>query len=335
MDERSRVRGSLLGGALGDALGAPVEFETLAEIRERFGAGGIRELAPAWGRAGSITDDTQMTLFTAEGLVMAARAGALHVPAERLRHLHRAYLRWLRSQDESSAHPSFERSREGWLLGVEALHARRAPGVTCLAGLRAPLMGRLEQPLNTSKGCGGVMRVAPIGLARAVDDPFRLGCDAAALTHGHPSGTLSAGVLALVLRELLCGAGLEEACREALEELARWPAHEEVAAAVEAALARAAAGAPSPQAIEALGGGWVAEEALAIALYCARVAPDVESALRLSVNHGGDSDSTGSIAGQLVGALHGEAALPARWLEALELRGEIERVADALFSECG
>lgn len=62
-----QVRGSLLGGAVGDALGAAVEFQSLAEIRSRFGPAGILDYAPAFGRLGAITDDTQMTLFTAEG----------------------------------------------------------------------------------------------------------------------------------------------------------------------------------------------------------------------------------------------------------------------------
>jgi len=334
-DLRSRLRGSLLAGAVGDALGAPIEFASWAEIQARFGPAGLCELEPAWGRRGAITDDTQLVLFTAEGLVLAARAGALARPSERRRHLHRAYLRWLRTQGESSAHPTFERTLEGRLLEVADLHARRAPGSTCLAALRGGRMGRLEQPLNASKGCGGVMRAAPAGLARGVADPFRLGCEAAALTHGHPTGTLAAGFLAHALRELVLGAGLPEALADALEELRRWPAHEECAAAVLAAQEAARAGPPGPADLEALGAGFTAEEALAIALACALAAPDLEAGLRLAVNHGGDSDSTGSLAGQLLGALHGEGAIPPRWLEALELRAEIERLADELASECG
>ena len=70
-----RVAGCLLGGAVGDALGAPIEFMRLSEIRERFGPQGLREFAPAYGRLGAITDDTQMTLFTAEGLLRAMTRG--------------------------------------------------------------------------------------------------------------------------------------------------------------------------------------------------------------------------------------------------------------------
>jgi ADP-ribosylglycohydrolase len=329
---RDRVRGSLLGGAVGDALGAPIEFDSLDEIRSRYGAAGLLEPAPAFGRVGAITDDTQMTLFTAEGLILAAGDPAFAGRSGMARSVHRAYLRWLRTQGERSAHPTFERTREGWLLGVEALHSRRAPGNTCLSALRAARMGSVEQPLNDSKGCGGVMRVAPVGLAGSVGDPFAAGCAIAAITHGHPSGFLAAGFLALAIREIAAGTPIREACQEALEELRRHPGHEECAAAVEHALSLSVErrGAASAEDVESLGEGWVAEEALAIAVLCALVAPDFESALRLAVNHGGDSDSTSALAGNLLGASSGEGAIPPRWLAVLELREEILRLAEEL-----
>src|SRR6266516_3671417 len=108
--------------------------------------------------------------------------------------------------------------------------------------------------------------------------------------------------------------------------------HEETLAAVEMAEALAASGMPSNTAIERLGGGWVAEEALAISIYCALVAADVREGVILAVNHDGDSDSTGAIAGNLLGAMHGVNAIPAEWLESLELRSVITEVAEDLFS---
>lgn len=330
---RDQVRGCLLGGAVGDALGAPIEFDSLREIRARFGADGLLEPAPAFGRVGAITDDTQMTLFTAEGLMLATRDPALAGRSGMVRCVHRAYLRWLRTQGEHSAHPTFERTDEGWLLGVEALHSRRGPGNTCLSALRAPRMGSTEQPLNHSKGCGGVMRIAPVGLASAVGDPFAVGCEIAAITHGHPSGFLAAGFLALVIHEVAAGTPIRAACQEAMEELRRHPSHQECATAVERALSLSAEkrGEASPEDVESLGAGWVAEEALAIAIFCALAASsDFEKALRLAVNHGGDSDSTGAIAGNLLGASLGEAAIPPRWLAVLELREEILRLAEEL-----
>ena len=72
---RDRYRGCLLGGAVGDALGAGIEFASLADIRRQYGPAGVTGYVPCYGRSGAITDDTQMTLFTAEGLIRARRHG--------------------------------------------------------------------------------------------------------------------------------------------------------------------------------------------------------------------------------------------------------------------
>ena len=124
--------GCLLGGAVGDALGAPVEFMALAEIRQRFGPQGVTDFAEAYGRLGAITDDTQMTLFTAEGLLRGYSRQQEKGTASMAEAIHRAYLRWLRTQGMTSRHPAFadatRQADNGWLLGVRALHARRAPG---------------------------------------------------------------------------------------------------------------------------------------------------------------------------------------------------------------
>jgi hypothetical protein len=79
--------------------------------------------------------------------------------------------------------------------------------------------------------------------------------------------------------------------------------------------------------VETLGGGWVAEEALAITLYCALVGADFRSSVLLAVNHSGDSDSTGSMVGNLLGAALGLEALPGEWLEGLQARSLVEQVA--------
>ncbi|MEZ5285548.1 MAG: ADP-ribosylglycohydrolase family protein [Vicinamibacterales bacterium] len=194
-------------------------------------------------------------------------------------------------------------------------------------------MGTRDRPLNDSKGCGGVMRVAPVGLlARDEDAAFALGCDAAAITHGHASGYYSAGCLAAIVYNLVQGRALPEAIEGTLTVLER-PAHadhDECAAAIRQAVAlwQDDGATPSPERIERLGGGWVGEEALAIALYCALVAgDDFERAVRLAVNHSGDSDSTGAMTGNLAGLILGVEAIPARWLDGLELRDEIAQLA--------
>jgi len=328
------ITGCLLGGAVGDALGAAVEFLSTEQIRTSFGPDGIQDYAPAYGRLAAITDDTQMTLFTAEGLIRSdnlhRETGNVHRPTV----VYHAYLRWLETQGMHPPYP-FPEVRSGWLLELPDLRHRRAPGTTCLTALESGVMGTIDDPLNDRKGCGGVMRVAPAGLIDP-GDPFRLGCELAAITHGHPSGYLAAGILALVIDAIVAGHDLEAAITLARDELRRWPGHKECLAAVESALRLADEGPPTPERVARLGEGWVAEEALAISLYCALTAGDsFERGVLAAVNHSGDSDSTGAITGNILGALLGPEAIPQRWLEPLELRPEIEQVARDLYHHFG
>lgn len=198
--------GCLLGGAVGDALGAAVEFDSIHAIRGKYGSAGITDYGAAYGRRGAITDDTQMTLFTAEGLLRANTRqldrGVCH-PATVI---YRAYIRWLHTQGERSRSRFSSEKMDGWLIGVKGLHSRRAPGNTCLSALRGEEMGEMQRPLNNSKGCGGVMRVAPVGLVESVEErAFSLGCEAAAITHGHPSGYYSAGCFSAIIWSLAEG----------------------------------------------------------------------------------------------------------------------------------
>lgn len=329
------ARGCLLGGAVGDALGAAVEFLTLTDIRTAFGPEGVRGYAPAYGRLGTITDDTQMTLFTAEGLLRGQpryrETGDL---ASLVAAIHHAYLRWLRTQGYRPER-TVAVAADGWLYGWRPLHRRRAPGRTCVSALRrGTALGEPALADNDSKGCGAVMRAAPVGLfAPALGDDvavFALGARSGALTHGHPSGFLSAGHLAVTVAALERGLGLAAALDAADATLAGHRDAGELQAALAAARRLAEAGPPSPEALETLGGGWVGEEALAIAVCCALTAEDFAAGVLRAVNHSGDSDSTGAIAGNLLGAMLGEAAIPAHWLERLELRQEIGQVADDL-----
>lgn len=330
----SKFAGCLLGGAVGDALGAPVEFKTTDAIRDFYGPEGITDYDHAFGRRGAITDDTQMTLFTAEALLRSVTQRHLLGESDQVAELHRAYLRWLHTQNHRSKSPYFQpESFNGWLIGIKDLYSSRAPGLTCLSALSAREMGSVANPLNNSKGCGGVMRVAPIGLvATSPAEAFQLGVAAAAITHSHPSGYFSAGCLAAIIRLLLDGHALEAAILAALELLERPENrdHQECARSIRQALGfwRDEALAPSPRVLEWIGGGWVGEEALAISLYCALSAPDDFSrAVLLAVNHSGDSDSTGAITGNILGLILGLQAIPARWLTQLELRMVIDTLA--------
>jgi len=336
---QARFVGCLLGGAVGDALGAPVEFMKRTEILRHFGPKGITLYAPAYGGIGLITDDTQMTLFTAEGLIRAWVRGCMKGITTYSGVTAHAYLRWLRTQGERpTCDIDFGSDEPGWLFQQRELHHRRAPGNTCLAALRA--MGSLGEPArNNSKGCGGVMRVAPVGLfawrlgqQESPQDAFRLGTELAALTHGHPTGALAGGVLAVLILALTDGASLSEALIASKSILCAERGHEETLRAIEMAETLAASGEAHEVAIAQLGQGWVAEEALAISIYCALVARNFKHGVILAVNHDGDSDSTGSITGNLLGAMLGVKAIPSEWVEPLELREVITTVAEDLYA---
>ncbi len=334
----SRFRGCLLAGACGDALGAPLEFLRRDQILKAHGPGGVRNYLPAYGRLGAITDDTQMTLFTGDGLLRAyVRSCERGIGPVFASVTANAYLRWLRTQGERS--PAEVTGEDpGWLLGHRELFNRRAPGNTCLSALRhARSLGAPAS--NTSKGCGGVMRVAPVGLlyAQATSmvpdaqgEAFQTACDLAHLTHGHPSGYLSAGAFAVLIFALVRGESLERALDQALRALLPHEGHQETTAALERARALAESRPMDPEALKLLGEGWVAEEALAIAVYCALCAPNLEEAVVLAANHDGDSDSTAAIAGNLLGARDGVDAVPPAWLTDLELRDVISDMADDL-----
>jgi ADP-ribosylglycohydrolase len=210
--------------------------------------------------------------------------------------------------------------------------------MTCLSALR-DYEGHPDIAGNDSKGCGGVMRVAPVGLfwftfqeGLEISAVFESGIMCAGLTHGHPSGYLTGGLLAVLIFALLDGATLEEALAQTKLLLITYPGHEETLEALEQAVVLSASDVPHHEAIKQLGEGWVAEEALAISVYCALEAKSFEQAIVMAVNHDGDSDSTGAITGNILGAMYGTGVIPQRWLKPLELREVIEAIASDLWT---
>ena len=323
----NNLLGSLLAGAVGDALGAAIEFNHLDDIRARYGPSGLTDYAPAYGRLGAITDDTQMTLFTLEGLTLARARGA-----DPLRTVRAAYGRWLHTQGGPEVPP------DGRLLDEPELFHRRAPGSTCLNALHGGAFGTVTERINDSKGCGGVMRAAPAALwSDDLGEVFAIGAGVAALTHGHPSGYLSAGVLAVLVRQVAHGIDLATAAAAARRELVRWAGHEEQLVLLDRAVRLGTSGErPTPELIEReFGGGWVGEEALAIGLYAAFAATSLADGLLIAVNFSGDSDSTGAICGNILGARDGVEAIPEHWLTDLELADVVERLADDALATFG
>lgn len=340
----SRIHGCLLGGALGDSLGYAVEFDSIAEIRRRFGPEGLTDLSAVDGGS-HFSDDTQMTLYTVDGLVEALEWANSGVGADANACLWLAYLRWLASQGEA-APSSAPVPQPRWIDTQDVLRHRRAPGSACISGLATGEMGTSFRPVNPeSKGCGTVMRSAPFGLIPHItpDAVYKLSADAAALTHGHPSARQSAGAFSLLIHRLVSGDSLPAAAAAVLAEVRALDAvAPELPLRLEAAVRLAEAGRLDPEElVQQLGEGSVAEEAFAVGLYAVlATAPDAaapgapedhfRAAVGLAVNHSGDSDSTGSIAGNILGAFYGEECLPAAWLERLEAPHVIRGMADML-----
>lgn len=344
---KSRIHGCLLGGALGDSLGYVVEFDAMEEIRRRFGAAGLTGFE-ALSNGSHFSDDTQMTLYTVDGLLEALEWANAGVGADVNACLWLAYLRWLATQGEDAG-PTAPAPQPRWIDGHTVLHQRRHPGKACISGLATGEMGTSVRPVNPdSKGCGTVMRSAPFGLVPhiAPDAVYKLSADAASLTHGHPSARQSAGIFSLLIHRLVAGEELREAAAGVAAHAATiTDVAPELPERLEAALRLAGNGRMEPEElVDALGAGWVAEEALAVAVYSvlathpatggAGARPDpvrhFRDAVALAVNHSGDSDSTGSIAGNILGAYYGEDCLPAGWLAALEAPEVIRGMAHRL-----
>lgn len=374
MENIDKYRGCLLGGAAGDALGYAIEFDREEAIAARYGSHGIRNYQLDERGLAPFSDDTQMTLYTANSLLCSLAALSAHTssgaptaidaqassgaptssdapalapatlpspaalaayaPAQ----MAQFYVEWMYTQ--VSPYPLAE--PKAWISSLPELFASRAPGVTCMNACEAMANG--AKAVNNSKGCGGIMRMAPVGLINTCPsfsgvELQRLGAQLAELTHCHELGWMPAGVFAHIVSLLSRdeASSVREAATQALNTLPEaFPnAHYlgQLQELLRYTLRLADSDIPDLEAIHALGEGWVAEEALAIGLLCSlRHENDFAGAITSAVNHGGDSDSTGAIAGNIVGAHLGLTEIPQRYLEHLELRDTISKIADDLFT---
>ena len=343
MRDIDRFRGCLIGGAVGDALGYEVEFWSEAKIFSRYRKPGITEYELHNGKA-LISDDTQMTLFTATGLLLGTTRGMTRgMMGEYSDYIRNSYLDWLKTQNEQ--YPLPKEYHYSWLVNVPEMFSRRAPGRTCMMALGNGGEGRIDAPINTSKGCGGVMRIAPIGLyfcdkEMPVEKVAHIGAEAAAITHGHMLGWMPAAALAQIICEICRND--DSVYNAVMKTLATqekmWPDSKQKEYFLELmrrAVELAKSNADDLEAIHRLGEGWVGEEALAIAVYCAlKYEDDFEKAIVASVNHKGDSDSTGAVCGNILGARLGLKGIPDKYVENLELKDVILEVADDLCHDC-
>lgn len=352
----SAIRGCIFGGAVGDALGYPVEFLDEEMILEKYGQDGITAYETARGSAmAQISDDTQMTLFTANGLLVGDTRGAMRGIRERpSAYVAKAYQDWLKTQERSMQEVNqnqryTEAGGTSWLLDVPELYARRAPGNTCLSALEegTEFEDYIKAARNHSKGCGGVMRVAPLAVRYCLGDIRKLdleGAQLAAITHGHSLGYMPAAVLVHVINRIVfppegipmpLKAIVREARDTAAELFAGDPHLAELLGIIDLAVRLSENDADDLDNIHQLGEGWVAEETLAIALYCAlKYRHDFSAGVIAAVNHKGDSDSTGAVTGNILGALLGYEAIEAKWKQDLELSDVILEIADDLFFGC-
>ena len=320
-----KIVGCFLGGAIGDALGAGIEFDSINQIRDQFGPEGVTSFTPAYGHQAPITDDTQMTLFTAEGLRQSVSLGS-----DATESVWAAYQRWLHTQQVNAPDQT---SKDDGLASNPLLYSHRAPGNTCLSALETGIPGSTQNLINDSKGCGGVMRAAPAGIyATSAQHAYTVGCKLAALTHTHPTGWTAAGVFAALVHGLLNTLTKQEALNQAISIAEADPKAAEVAAKLAVAVELSKLKQLRPEEIETLGAGWIAEEALAIAVCCFMSDRSPRSQMLLSVNHSGDSDSTGAILGNLIGIHQGQQALPTAWKNTVELRDLIIEEAKLLHS---
>lgn len=347
MSVQNKIRGSLIGGAAGDALGYPIEFMDYDEIISKYGTRGITEyhVNPQTHLA-EISDDTQMTLFTATGLMLGMTRGKLRgIMAPLETYCGHAYTTWYKMQCNQPLN-DYEYS---WLRDVPEMGCRRAPGNTCMSAIGSwkghPAEGIAD---NRSKGCGGVMRVAPVALylnrfpkgEGHISKVDSLGAHVAALTHGHPLGYMPAASLVHIINRIVySNMSIEQAVRDSIRGMGRHYHGKEylddMINLMELALDLSHNDDTDIENISILGGGWVAEETLAIAVYCAvKYSNDFSKALVAAVNHSGDSDSTGAVTGNIIGAAFGYDAIPEKWKQDLECKEVILEIADDLSRDC-
>lgn len=337
-EERKRrvkdcIRGSLMAGAAGDALGYPIEFMSRNAILARYGDKGITEFKLDSDGKVLVSDDTQMTLFTANGMLMGLTRGYMRgIGGDPKDYVDGAYIDWYYTQtvNKKSERDNFHYT---WLRDLPELAHRRAPGITCLNACESLLAHRDVE--NNSKGCGGIMRVAPMGL---LDASFKksggpgfyyktvylaeAGAHIARVTHLHPLGYLPAALMTLLLSRIvpltpdevkesiidIINDGLDVMMNMYSNDYAKYK--EYLRALTLKAVNLAHSNISDIQAIMQLGEGWTAEEAWAISLYCViRHVDNMKEAIIAAVNHDGDSDSTGSITGNIMGAIYGYEAI--------------------------
>ena len=350
MDKKDKFRGCLIGGAVGDALGYAVEFSSENEIFAKYGESGITDFSLQYGKA-IVSDDTQMTMFTATALLDGITRGSMRgIMGSFESYIALEYGGWYLTQTMPfPVDKNMYYAKYSWIMNEPRLFKKRAPGNTCLSALSGGKVGTLEEPINDSKGCGGVMRVAPIGLYFANGNYQKMqpteidliGAKAAAITHGHELGYIPAAALVHIINLLAKNDNISvvDAVADSVVSMRKIFKETEYLKQFHNLMEKAADLAVSSSndidAIHQLGEGWVAEETLAISVYCAiKYRNDFEKAVCAAVNHNGDSDSTGAVCGNILGTYLGLSNIPLKYKENLEFYDMLTVLADDLLDDC-
>ncbi|MET8299149.1 ADP-ribosylglycohydrolase family protein, partial [Streptomyces sp. NPDC005180] len=213
---KDAARGVLFGLALGDAMGYPMEFLTVEQIKARFGPWSKMEMPLSPGDVVRVTDDTQMALAVGEALAEAIAQSAEPQeapeapPGTRVR-APRPVQRATSSLTPAAVEAALRKHFVAWLHDPDN---NRAPGQTCLNACAALERGIPWQDATVinSKGCGANMRVAPVALVPGLTPEQRSGIAQlqAALTHGHPTALAASDLTAHAIWLLAHGCALDD-----------------------------------------------------------------------------------------------------------------------------
>ena len=325
----NKMRGCLLGAALGDALGAPVEFiDSLEMIKRDYppnGIQGVADLKPAdykkdqeGNRILAYTDDTAMSLVTIEALLAHKNSSSDVICAQMAKKF-----------AIDMMHPF------GWARPA------RAPGRACLKNVaiikdrvlsnkdRAP--GWWKAGGSNDGGCGSVMHAHPFGLVfhKDPEKAAQFSAQHSLITHGAPLAQASCAAMAIGVAYAYQGKDPEFIARKMMETAAAYD--QGTADKIEKAIEYAYNPKISSETVFKEFLGWAAHDAIAATVYVFLTFPDdLQKAILFGVNTPGDSDSIASMAGALVGARVGIDQIPAQWIDILEGADKLKMYADHL-----
>ena len=294
--DEGRLRGCLLGLAVGDALGTTVEFQrpgTFTPVSDMVGGG------PFGLKPGQWTDDTSMALCLAESLVTCKGFD----PADQMRR----YVRWWRQGHLSSTGTCFD---IGNTVSDALAHFERTG---------EPLSGSTDPH---SAGNGSLMRLAPVPMYFA-HDPARaieLAAASSRTTHGAPAAVDACRYFAALLVGALRGASKDELLASRYTPVPGYWNDHPLVSKIDAIAAGSFKTRNPP---DILGTGYVVQS-LEAALWAFHRGSTFREGCLLAVNLGDDADTTAAIYGQIAGAHYGLSGIPKDWVETLAKRQTIE-----------